>query len=385
MVHRLGLHHDLLTTVRQEVRELYASVAFADMASALAVLFEPIILYKIIGLDILEIMVFMASIYAVQTLLLPFGAKIGSRYGYVHAIFLSIPFMVVYWLLLYGSRIDIALLYFAPIIYGIEKALFWPSFHAIAARYVDAKKKTTGKPVQDGLYAMVVIMRIFGPVIGGVVGYYLGLGVVLLLAAAMYTTSLLPLFVSKEIYAPSKYKYSDTWELLKKFPKRFLSYLGAGEEVIIMTIWPLLIFLTLKSIVMTGLLVSLSAAVTAILILAIKRPEGLKNKIIMLKLGTFVYTLVNLIRLAVGGFYGLFIADALGRTSKELVSIPLTTLTYERSEKHNILPYVVFYQQSAALGKCLAAILALIVFGLTGSLVAVFILAGFFTILYMLT
>ncbi len=385
MTHRLRLHHDLLTTVRQEFRELYASVAFADMASALAVLFEPIVLYKVLGLSIMEVLLFMATVYAVQTLLIPLGAKVGSSFGYMRAIFISIPFMVLYWILLYGARVDFSLLYFAPIVYGVEKALFWPSFHAVAARYIDSKKKAVGKPAQDGLYAMVVMMRILGPVIGGVIGYYLGLGVVLLMASAMYLTSLLPLLVSKEIYAPTQYKFADTWELYKKYPKRFFSYLGSGEEIIIATLWPILIYITVGNFVLTGLLVSLSAAVTAVLLLAIKKPIGLDNKLVMLKLGTFVYTMVNLLRLAVTGFYGLFIADALGRTTKELVSIPLTTITYERAENHKILPYVVFYQQSASLGKCLAALMAIMVLGLTGSVLAVFVLAGIFTMLYMLT
>jgi len=385
MTHKFNLHHDLLTTVRQEIRELYASVAFADMASALAVLFEPIILYKVIGLDILQILMFMAALYALQVMLLPLGAKIASRFGYMHTIFLSIPFMALYWLLLYGAHFEFNLLYFAPIAYAIEKTLFWPAFHASAARYIDSKNRTgPSRRNSDGLYAMVVAMRILGPVIGGVVAYYLGLGIVLLLAAAMYLTSLLPLLVSKEIYAPNSYSFNDTWEIYKKFPKRFFSYLGSGEEIIIIAIWPILIYLITGNVALTGLVVSGGAAVTALLLLAIKRPSGLSSKLLLLKVGTFVYTLVNLLRLAVGGFYGLFMVDALGRTTKELISLPLTTLTYERAEQNKILPYVVFYQQSAALGKCLAALLAVIVFGFTGSLVAVFILAGAFTLLYML-
>lgn len=386
MTHNFKLPHDLLTTIRQEVRELYASVAFADMATALAVLFEPIILYKVLGLSIIQILLFMASIYAFQVVLLPLGAALGARFGYMNTMFLSVPFMVLYWLLLYSAQFDFNLLYLAPIVYGIEKAMFWPSFHATAAQYItkSGKISTKNSSNHDALYATVMVMRILGPVMGGLVGYYLGLGVVLLLAAAIYLTSLLPLLVSKEVSVPSKYDFNDTWEIYKAYPKRFVSYLGSGEEVIIMTIWPLLIFFTLGNFVLTGLVVSASAAVTTILLLSIKRVSGLESKILLVKVGSFVYTLVNLARLAVGGFYGVFIVDSLGLSSKELISLPVTTLTYERAEKTKILPYVVFYQQSGALGKCLAAVLAVVVFGLTGSLVAVFILAGAFTMLYML-
>lgn len=385
MINKLRLEGNLLTTVRQEVRELYASIAFADMAYALAALFEPIILYKIIGLDIIQILLYMAAIYAFKVLLLPLGASIASRFGYMHTIFLSIPFMALYWLLIYGAQFDFKLLYFAPLVYGIEKALFWPAFHASAARYVDKKNsKIFENPKRDGLYIMVVVIRILGPAIGGLVGFYLGLGVVLLLSTAMYLTALLPLLVSKEIYAPSSYNFDDTWQIYKKYPKRFLSHFGSGEELIIMTIWPVFIFLFAGNVAVTGILVTVSGLLTALLLFAIKRPTDLNSKLAMLKVGTFVYTLVNLTRIAVSGLYGVFMADALGRTTRELIGIPLNTLTYERADRNKILPYIVFSQQSAALGKCIAAVLAVVVFGLTGSLVAVFVLAGAFTMLYML-
>jgi hypothetical protein len=65
------------------------------------------------------------------------------------------------------------------------------------------------------------------------------------------------------------------------------------------------------------------------------------------------------------------------------VSIPLSTLTYERAEATDILPYVVFAEQSLAIAKFLAAVIGIIVFALTGSFIALFIAAGVFTLLYM--
>jgi hypothetical protein len=55
-----------------------------------------------------------------------------------------------------------------------------------------------------------------------------------------------------------------------------------------------------------------------------------------------------------------------------------------RAEANHILPYVVFFEQSLAIGKLLACILGIILFSLTGSFVVLFILAGAFSLLYML-
>jgi hypothetical protein len=44
---------------------------------------------------------------------------------------------------------------------------------------------------------------------------------------------------------------------------------------------------------------------------------------------------------------------------------------------------VVFFEQALAIGKLLAALLGIVVFALTGSFMALFILAALFSLLYM--
>lgn len=381
MSYKLRLPHYFATAVRHEIGELYASTAIADLAIALVMLFEPIFLYTVLGFSIQEVLLFFAAVYALYILFIPFAAKIISRFGYDHGIFFSIPFQIIFWFLLFGAKDNMALIYFAPVAFAIEKSLFWPSFHSIVARF--ARDEQRGREFSV-LYAIVNLMQIGGPLLGGLLAERFGIRFAFILASAIYFCSFIPLFMTREVFVPKMYKFSDTWELYKTYPLKFLGYMGFGEELLSLTIWPIFIFLVIKDYKNTGAIVTAATFVATILALYIGRVTDRHSKRLMVKIGSFFYMLVWFARLLVGTAFGAFIVDSLSRTSKDLVFIPLSTVTYERAEATHILPYAVFFEQSLSLGKFMAAVLGIIVFSMTGSFMALFIMAAAFSLLYML-
>jgi MFS family permease len=234
------------------------------------------------------------------------------------------------------------------------------------------------------LYAIVNLMQIAGPFIGGLLAERYGLSVTLIVASLIYGCSFIPLFMTREIFVPKIYKFHDTWELYKTYPLKFLGYMGFGEELLVLTIWPIFIFLVIHDYQNLGAVVTVSTFIATLLALYIGKITDMHSKRLMIKIGSFFYTLVWLARIAVSTAFGAFATDSLSRTSKDVVFIPLSTVTYERAEATHILPYVVFFEQSLSIGKFLAAVLGIIVFAATGSFVALFVLAACFTLLYML-
>src|ERR1051326_3173066 len=89
--------------IRQEIGELYASSAISNFALSLVMLLEPIFLYTTLHFSVTKILGFMAVVYAVYIVCIPFGGKIASIYGYRHCIALSVPFQIFYWLALLAS------------------------------------------------------------------------------------------------------------------------------------------------------------------------------------------------------------------------------------------------------------------------------------------
>jgi MFS family permease len=381
MTFKLRLPRYFSRSIQQEISELYASTAIADLAIAIVLLFEPIFLYAELGFTVIEVLLFFAAVYALYIVFIPFGAKIISRFGYEHGILFSIPFQIAYWFLLFGTKDNFWMIYLAAIIFAIEKALFWPAFHAIVARF--ARHEQRGREFSM-LYAIFNIMHIVGPFIGGFLAQRYGLTVTFITASIIYFCSFIPLFMSREVFTPKIYRFHDTWELYKTYPMRFLGYFGFGEELLVLTIWPIFIYLVIKGYEETGAIVTIATLVATILALYIGKVTDRRSKQVLICSGTFIYTLVWLARAAVGNTFGVFITDALSRTSKDLVFIPISTVTYERAESTHILPYVVGFEQALSVGKFLAAVIGIIIFAITGSFIALFITAAVFSLFYML-
>lgn len=375
------LPHYFSSKIRAEISHLYASVGIGNLAQAIITLFEPIFLYHVVGLTIPEILLFMAAVYAIYALVIPLGGKFAAKFGYAHSIFLSIPFQIVFWFLILGSASAVYLLIPAALAFAIQKSLYWPAVHASMARF--SKKQQRGREFSF-MYAIMSLMQIIGPMIGGFLSAILGIQAIFIISSIIYFCSAIPLFWSAEKFKPKPYKFRDTILLYKQFPKRFLGYFGFGEELLVMTVWPIFIFTIIKNYQDTGTLVTVATLVATALALYIGFYTDSHSKKSLLRAGTFIYALTWLARLPVVSPFATFITDALSRTTKSLVFIPASTLTYERAEETHIMPYIIGFEQMLAIGKLLAAIIGMFVFLATGSFAAIFIMGAIFALFFFL-
>ena len=102
----------------------------------------------------------------------------------------------------------------------------------------------------------------------------------------------MPLFKAKEVFVPKLYQYKDTLKLYREYPKKFLGYLGFGEELIVLTIWPIFIYIVVKDYEKTGLLATAASFAAAIIAIIIGKITDQYTKRILIKLGAFFSALV---------------------------------------------------------------------------------------------
>lgn len=376
------LPHYFATKIKKEIGQLYGAVAIGNFAQAIITLFEPIFLYHVVGLTIPQVLLFFASVYSLYVLFIAFGGKVSAKFGYYHAIFFSIPFQIAYWFAIFGAEVNVGLLIPAALALAIQKSLYWPAMHAVLSQY--ASKQQRGREFSL-MYAISNIMQITGPFLGGFLSAFFGIEALFIVAPIIYLLSAIPLFWTKEVFDYIPYRFHQTWNLYKKHPWKFLGYLGFGEELLALTIWPIFIFLVMTNYEDTGALVTIATLVATGLALYIGVFVDKHNKQTILRAGNFIYILTWLARLPVVTPFATFITDALSRTTKTLVFIPTSSITYERAdEEKSILPYVVGFEQALAVGKIIASLLGMLIFAWTGSFIALFILAGIFTIFYFL-
>ncbi len=375
------LPHYFSSKIRAEIEHLYAAVAIGNLAQAIITLFEPIFLYQVVGLSITEVLMFTAGVYAAYALLIPFGGKIAAQFGYAHSIFFSIPFQIIFWFLILGSENNVILLVPAAICLAIQKTLYWPALHASMARFSD--KEQRGREFSF-MYAIMNLMQIIGPMLGGFLSAIFGIEVLFIIASIIYFCSTVPILWAREKFVYKPYRFHDTFNLYKKYPLQFLGYFGFGEELLVLTVWPIFIYLILNNYQDTGTLVTVATLVATGLALYIGFYTDKHSKLALLRTGTVIYALTWLVRIPVISPFAAFITDALSRTTKSLVFIPASAITYDNASETHILPYVIGFEQMLAIGKMLAALVGIAVFLATGSFIALFIVAAIFSLFYFL-
>ncbi len=374
--------------VREEIGELYAHSAIANTALSMMAIFEPIFLYSALGFTINQILLFTAVIYGTYIVCIPLGGKVASMYGYKHSIAISVPFQILYWMMLVASQQSTYLAFAAAPLYGLSKTFYWPGFHSLMARYSD--RGQVGR--EFGLvYSLISLTLIAGPLLAGFVSQRFGFTIMFIVTATIYSFSVFPLFRAKEVFVPKVYEFKQTVEMYRSFPKKFFGYLGFGEEMLVMNIWPIFIFLIVKNYEGTGALATISSLFAAILALIVGKMADQYGKRILIKLGAFFSAIIWVGRLLATTFWNTFFIDTLSRTAKELDFIPISTVTYIRAENTHVVPYVVFFEQSLAIGKFITCLLGMVIFsifsglfGLAAGFVALFILGALFSLLYML-
>jgi len=172
--------------------------------------------------------------------------------------------------------------------------------------------------------------------------------------------------------------------LYKTHTKKFVAYLGFGEELLALTIWPIFIYIVVKDYKDTGLLAATASLFAAILALSLGQLSDQHTKHRLIKFGAFLNAIFWFLKFLGTTFFSAFLLDTGAKTSKEALFVPLSTLTYMEAEVTHVIPYVVFFEQSLAIGKLSAALVGLVLFSLTGSFMVLFILAGAYSLLYML-
>ncbi|MBP9686479.1 MAG: MFS transporter [Candidatus Doudnabacteria bacterium] len=380
MTLKLRLPHYFTFRLEQEVKDLYASAGVADVALAAMLIFEPIYMYQALGLSVVHILLFFAAVYFWYILLIPLGGFVTAKLGYRKALVVSVPFQILYWVsLIFAARYPV-LLWIAPIFYALEKSFYWPGFHAIVARF--ANQGQVGREF-SALTAIIQCAHILGPLVGGIIAQLAGGQYLLVVACAVYALSVIPLLLHKEQFQERSFSFRSVLRLYKKHPRYSLAYWGFGEELIALTVWPVFIYVAVAGYQDTGFVITIASILSAIISLYIGKLTDGHSKFSLLQLGTWLSALGWFVRPFLGGTQGALLADTSARVGKNLYFIPLSTVTYERAEAEDIMPYIVFFEQSLSVGKLAIALIAAALLLLTSSFVPIFILAGVFSLLYL--
>jgi len=373
---------------KREIKELYLSLGILRLAIAMVAVFEPIYLFNVFG-SIPWLLFYLGLLFLALFFIYPLGGKFVCRFGFEHSFAFSIPAVFLYFVvinLLAKSLWFLAPLFVLSIIY---KILFWPATHSNLAHYGDQQKRGH----QYGLFSGVIrATRIVGPLLGGLVLYFFSFKVLFVVAATISFLAIFPMFSTKEEFASGFFPYKkcflrirDAYRPYKR--KFFLSFLGFGEEIVSIMLWPLFIFLVVRNYASLGGIVSISSLFALFFSLYIGKmvdKRDKRGKKTILSFGTALYALLWPIRAFLTTVWGVFGANVISANLTQVVYNPLVAFAYQKGDERGHLKYIIFLMMGIAAGKalmCFLLLLLILVFGLNWYLI--FGVAGLWTLLYL--
>jgi MFS family permease len=366
--------------VNQEIQELYLQTGIANLALSLVFIFQPIYLYTL-GYSLISILWFFAMIYGWYLVFITFGAKFASRFGYKHAIFLSNIFYVIFWSTLYLIDQNSTMFFVAPIFFALQKAFFWPAFHADMALMAD--KKQEGREV-GVLYTLAEVSFIIGPFFGGLISEDLGFLWLFVIASGLMLISAVPLFYTPDIHARHKFRFKQIVAIFKQYPMNFLGYLGFADELMVQSLWPVFIFIIVGGFIDAGIVSTVAALIAAMVMLYVGRASDQTNKQTMVQHFTPIYALSWIFRFLVNSLGLVVFFDAITKIGYDAVQVAVEAESLESGGRNpdHAIAYMVFYEGSMAFTKVLTSLLGILILSLTGNIFLIFILTGFMTMLY---
>ncbi|MCB9802897.1 MFS transporter [Candidatus Nomurabacteria bacterium] len=372
--------------MKRQVREMLVSTILLNLALAMVTIFEPIYLYQL-GYSLQQIIFFYLLVYVPYLLIMPMGAKFARAKGYEWGIFVGSLFFALFYVSLFLVQAYPWMFYLAPLVFAVQKMFYWPAYHAGFAKFSDDSEE--GREI-SAFNIGSSLMYIIGPALAGFIIYDWGYGALFTMASIIFLLSNIPTLVTKEKFEYKNFSYWQAYkDLFSKENRRSLfAYLGFGEELIVMVIWPIFISIIIVNVFDLGLIVALATLITVLITLYVGKLSDSKNKRSVLDLGSAFYSIAWFIRIFVVNQMGVFFVDTMSRLAKNIIVIPLMTITYERAKKRSVMETAIFFEMSLVVGK-LIAILAIYaaLFFITDEIFAMkltFILAGSMSLLYML-
>jgi MFS family permease len=378
------LHHNFhyfTKDVNREVKEVYWFAAINALALSLTYIFEPIYLFNL-GYSVIDILWFYVQVYIWYAILVFPAAKLAGRIGYKHSILLSSAMYVGYWVVLYQISNVSALFFVAPILFALQKSLFWPAYNSDIA--LNSQKQQRGRVV-GVLLSVIEGVSIIGPLLGGIISSQFGFATLFSAAAILMVAASYPLFRSPDIYTKHRFKFANFIKIFKKHKSNFFGYWGYAEDLMLMSLWPLLIFVAVPTFMGVGGIATFASLSASVLMLWIGRLTDKASKHQLIRFASAIYGLTWIFRFLGRTIPSLMFFDVLTKTAKASVNVPMLSLTFELAgskDADHAIAYAVFYEFAIAVAKILMALAGIAILFTTGNVYLVFALAGVMTLFY---
>lgn len=386
----IGWHHSIhfrhLPHKVDGLPVLFASSVIRRVAVTFLGLFSPLYILQIaqdngfaLRTAIAIVLAYFLVLYLFKLLIYPMAENLGIRYGFKGVILLSgIPVLLFIPVLVWSSSYFFLLLP-AAVLWGLHSGLFWWGYHGFFIK--------SGKAIAFGEELGVVtiletLAMAASPVVGALIINSFGFNSLFWVAGLIFLFSLALLMPASAHKPRIDITLKDALKVIGEHKRDALAYFGnAAESVFYVTLWPIFLFLVLKSTLEVGGVVSLSVLVAAVLTFLtgvwVDR-NGVRDAV---SLGSPMLAISWLIRAFSSAPSVFVLADGLWRFSEGMVGLSLNVISYKKALEGATDMALMFRELTFSFGYILVVFL-LLVWVLAGlPLALTFIGAALFSLL----
>jgi MFS family permease len=349
-------------------------MAIRAFALSLTILYIPIYLLEL-GYSLNSVFSFYLYFSIIGVLFFPISTRVSSRFGFKHTILLSTPFLIAFFVLLNhlnNEHVNFILLSF---FLAASSSLFWIAFHSDFAKVSNPKKR--GSQVSK-LQAITLIFTILGPIAGAFVLMYLSYQALFIAACILVVLSVIPLFFSSEIHEPYQFKFKTFFD--KKNWLNATVFFGEGiRDFAAKVLWPIFIFLTLKSYITLGSISSVTNLIIALMTLWVGNMSDRLNKTSLITVGSLFHSVTLFIRGFFESVVNIFTVTSFGAISFALMNVPYFATFYNKANKNGVVEFILLREVFLRIGYIFILTIMII---FNGNIVLGLVLGGVGSIAY---
>lgn len=334
---------------------IYWCHSIGGLGIFMAAIFVPIFLLKN-GYSVLDVFVYLLLQQLVSLLLQYPTCRLFEYINPHHLLTIGrLSFIGFFWLLLTLQTHEWPLVYIA-FFWALNRTMYWAALHYVFG--LSRAKKHAGMQVAK-MNALAVLGSTIAPAIGGVIASLFGIDYTYAAAILLILASVVPLINAPETIPRAKLKIS--WQHLNEMRRDALANAFNGMVVSAeQSIWPMFVSLIVVSYAGIGILSSVIAAASIIVMMYVGRNEEVRGEKHYIKEGLTTYSLTSIGRAVATSsaqVAGLNLFAGIGRA---LYLPAFMNRYYSNSDGANRLGYITIMEMAFSVGS-VAYLLSLII------------------------
>ncbi|MBI4600165.1 hypothetical protein HY732_04595 [Candidatus Uhrbacteria bacterium] len=319
--------HALHSFFKNQLNELYISMALRSFAFSLIDVFVPIYLLME-GYSLQSVFLFFVIVHGVHAMCAYPSARIALRIGFWAPVLASSALFILFFFLLHTIGEYHWPLWLLGLVSGVANPLFWMAYHIDFVSCSDAAKR--GEEVGT-VKIMNIAATALAPALGALIISAWGFLSLIILVSVILAGSTLPL-----VFSNNRSGVSDGIRLSDIFHhqplREALNYFGHGIDQGLGAVWVIFIFLTIsQTVTVIGFASSIALLCSFFTIFFTGRMSNRHARSVLHAgaIGTSVAWLVRL--LYVKTPLMVYITNALGGMATSAVIVPFSVMVYGRS------------------------------------------------------